>query len=357
MGEIMNFETLEADVNMILDKHYTSGRGGKNVSFVGIHYNAGDLTVESCYNVWQTRAASAHYQVESSGRCGQLVWDRDTAWALGNFDKNQRSINIEHANKSDGSFTEACLETGAHLVAAICKAYNLGRPEWGKNVIPHKAISPTSCPGELYGRYKNVYIQKAQHWYDVITGAATQPETPAKPPLPDALKHFTDVDSEAWYVDPLAKAVEAGYLHGYSDTTLGPNDPVTRGQAVTMIANAANFEVKNPYADVVPRTFYYNAVKWAKENGVVSDEFENFHPNNYATRQEFVAMLCNWQHGKNVDEPSGYPDWNEVADWAKPAVAWAIENGVISGSSGKILPNRTCLRAEAAAMMVNLLLK
>lgn len=354
----MNFETLEADVNLILDKHYTPGRGGKSVSFVGIHYNYGDLTVEDCYNVWQTREASAQYQVESSGRTGQLVWDKDTAWALGNFDKNQRSINIEHANKPDGSFTEACLDTGAHLVAAICKAYNLGRPQWDVNVIPHKAISPTSCPGELYGRYKDIYIQKAQHWYDVMTGAIKpEPEPEPVPELPDSLKGFVDVDPTAWYVDALDKAVKADYIHGYSSTNIGPNDPLTRGQAVVIIANADGAEFDNPYADVVPDNFYYNAVEWAKENGIVSSDFENFRPNDNASRQEFITMLCNWQHGKNVGEPTGYPDWNEVADWAKTAMAWAVENGVISGSNGKLMPNANCTRAEAAAMMVNLLLK
>lgn len=41
----------------------------------------------------------AHYQVEEGGRIGPLVWDSNTAWSLGNFDANQRSINIEHANR------------------------------------------------------------------------------------------------------------------------------------------------------------------------------------------------------------------------------------------------------------------
>ena len=188
----MNFETLDMDVNCILDKHFSEGRGGKPVSFVGIHYNAGNLTVEGCYSVWQTREASAHIQVESSGRSGQLVWDRDTAWALGNFDKNQRSINIEHANMADGTITEQALDVGAHIVAGYCKLYGLGRPEWGVNVIPHKAISPTSCPGQIYGSQKDAYIQRAQYWYDVMTGAiSAEPEEPATP-LPDALKAHTD---------------------------------------------------------------------------------------------------------------------------------------------------------------------
>ena len=56
----MNFDTLEADVNKLVPVHYTPGRGGNNIEYIGIHYNAGDLTVEGCYNVWLTREASAH---------------------------------------------------------------------------------------------------------------------------------------------------------------------------------------------------------------------------------------------------------------------------------------------------------
>ena len=167
---MIDWETIEPDVIKRVPVHYTKGRGGKSVEFIGIHYNAGNLTTEGCYNVWLTREASAHYQVEDSGRIGQLVWDRDTAWALGNFDKNQRSINIEHANRPDGTITDECLDNGAHLVAALCKMYDLGRPEWLVNVYPHSYFMATSCPGQIYGSQKSAYIERAQWWYDDMMG-------------------------------------------------------------------------------------------------------------------------------------------------------------------------------------------
>ena len=251
----MNFETLDMDVNCILDKHFSEGRGGKPVSFVGIHYNAGNLTVEGCYSVWQTREASAHIQVESSGRSGQLVWDRDTAWALGNFDKNQRSINIEHANMADGTITEQALDVGAHIVAGYCKLYGLGRPEWGVNVIPHKAISPTSCPGQIYGSQKDAYIQRAQYWYDVMTGAiSAEPEEPATP-LPDVLKAYTDLDPDAWYIPAVEECVREGYINGYDREHFGPSNPLTRAQGVVVIANASHEDLRDylgPFDDVAP---------------------------------------------------------------------------------------------------------
>lgn len=171
-----NWDNLDADVVKLLTKHFTSGRSGRSINKVVVHYNAGNLTVEGCYSVWQNREASAHYQVEDGGRIGQLVYDRDTAWHAGNWDANCSSIGIEHANRADGTISEECLDNGAHLVAAVCKHFGLGRPEWLKNVFPHKHFAATSCPGEIYGSQKDAYIQRAQYWYDKMSG-----KNPSKP--------------------------------------------------------------------------------------------------------------------------------------------------------------------------------
>lgn len=56
-------------------------------------------------------------------------------------------------------------------------------------------------------------------------------------PLPDALKKYTDLDAEAWYIEPLDKAVRAGILSGNGDK-LRPNDTATRAEVAAMIANA-----------------------------------------------------------------------------------------------------------------------
>ena len=116
-----NWATLEADENRLMNKHYTKGRNGRKINKVIIHHNAGNLTIKSIWDVWQTRQASAHYQVDSGGRIGQLVWDRDTAWHAGNWEANTTSIGIEHADIpfKPWRIPEVCLDNGAHLVAAI----------------------------------------------------------------------------------------------------------------------------------------------------------------------------------------------------------------------------------------------
>jgi hypothetical protein len=173
----MDFDNLIADTEDILTVHFSGGRDGHTLDKVIVHYNDGNLTVEDCYRVWQSREASAHYQVEESGRIGQLVYDANTSWNCGKWVPNCESIGIEHANRSDGTISDACLDAGAHLVAAICKKYDLGRPEWLTNVFPHCYFVSTSCPGEIYGSQKDAYIARAQDWYDKMTGAAPAPTT------------------------------------------------------------------------------------------------------------------------------------------------------------------------------------
>ena len=174
-----NWKTLEADVNMIMNTHYTSGRGGRKIDKIVVHHNAGNLSVKDCYDLWQKRAASAHYQVDANGRIGQLVWDKDTAWQAGNWDANTTSIGIEHADISSSPWriSEATLDNGAHLVAALCHHYKLGRPTWRKNVFPHNAFTATECPASIAGTQQAAYMARAQKWYDQMAGTTTTTKT------------------------------------------------------------------------------------------------------------------------------------------------------------------------------------
>lgn len=349
----MDWRGLNADKNMWLTKHYTAGRQGNGIQYVVIHYNAGNLTTEGCYSVWQTRQASAHYQVESDGTVGQLVHDRDTAWHAGNWQANLRSIGIEHANIGS-TVTDACLESGAHLVAAICLAYKLGRPQWMRNVYPHMHFAATDCPGPLRDGtdYNRRYMDLAGRWYDAMrAGRDTLEPQPAKPPLPDTLKGYSDLDSEAWYVPAVEKAVAKGWMGGYGNGRFGPDDVLTRGQACVAISRAAKAQLSHPFTDVVASPYYYDAVAWAKDQGIVSGFGGTFSPDGQCTREAFATMLWGWR-GKPAPKgyPTGMPDWPAVSGWARDPVAWAVEEGVI-GSAGKIRPQDACTRAEACAML------
>ena len=127
---------------------FDSGRGGHSVQYIVVHHEAAvGLTAASLSSMWsRMQSQSAHYSVDGDGVIAQHVYESDTAWACGNWTANQSSISIEHANNSTNPWTvsEATLESGAHLVAALLIKYGLGYPRWGGNVRPHSQIVATA---------------------------------------------------------------------------------------------------------------------------------------------------------------------------------------------------------------------
>lgn len=172
-----NWETLDADVVLLMDRHFTPGRGGRGVERVVMHHNAAVLTVEQVHRVWQDRPASAHYQVESGGRIGQLVWDDDTAWHAADPDVNQTSIGIEVSNSAgaeqDWPISDTAIEEAAHLAAAVCAHFDLSRPAAGTTIRWHSEFAATTCPYHLApgGRYHETFMDRAGHWFDEMTGS------------------------------------------------------------------------------------------------------------------------------------------------------------------------------------------
>lgn len=176
----MDWKNLQPDVYMRVAAGFTKGRP-YGISGVTVHHMAGNLTLEQCRAALDSNGTGAHYGV-AGGRVAQFVDDYNRAWAcgdgIGTGGGNDRTISIEHANDHADPWTvsEDTLDTGAHLTAAICVYYKLGRPEWGKNVWPHRHWSATACPGELYGSQKDAYIARAQAWYDSMVNGAAEPE-------------------------------------------------------------------------------------------------------------------------------------------------------------------------------------
>lgn len=172
-----NWDTLEADTVKLVGAHrFTAGRGGAAITEVVIHHNAGVNTVESVWALWEyDRPASAHYQVETGGRIGQLVWDRDTAWHAANTEVNRRSIGVEVSNSGgaaqDWPIAPDALEAAAHLVGAICAVHRLGEPVAGTTVRFHEDYAATSCPYHLApgGKYHATLMDRARHWYRQMT--------------------------------------------------------------------------------------------------------------------------------------------------------------------------------------------
>lgn len=171
-----------ADIDLILDKHYTPGRGGHPIDGVISHHNAGQLTAEQIFGTWQTRQASAHYQVEHDNkRTSQHVWDADTAWHAGNWLANQTKIGIEHANAVIGApwtVSDLTIDGGAQIGAAILTHLDLASPQWMVNWFPHNYFQATACPGGILTRVEYLMTRARLH-YSIFTGSDPTPTQPA----------------------------------------------------------------------------------------------------------------------------------------------------------------------------------
>ena len=96
-------------------------------------------------------------------------------------------------------------------------------------------------------------------------------------------------------------------------------------------------------------------MRWAAENGIVAGRSETkYAPNDPVTRQELAVILYRYA-GSPVSEGSldKFADRNKVSNFAKPALCWAVEQGIISGKGNGILdPKGRATRAEVASMLM-----
>lgn len=144
----------------ILNNHYSSRQGNK-IDKITIHHMAGNLSVETCGNVFKNREASSNYGVGSDGRVGCYVEEEYRAWATANPANDRRAINIEVANDGgapDWHVSDTALEKTIELCVDICKRNGISRLNYtgtkDGNLTRHNMFMATTCPGPyLQGKF------------------------------------------------------------------------------------------------------------------------------------------------------------------------------------------------------------
>lgn len=223
-----NYDRVEADKVLLLDRHFTPGRGGAKIEFVTRHHTAMRGSLEQVRDVWKSRPASAHYGVDEHGVVAQFVWDRDTAWANADAAANARTIAIEHMNcggpGEDWPISDVTVREGARLAASLCRFYGLGRPEFGKNVRDHREFTGTSCPYHLAfgGKYHDAWMREAQAFYDrLVSGGGVESKGDS---MTDDTRRVLDVALDN------QRQLRGPSLRGWPQ--LGKND---RGEDLTLV--------------------------------------------------------------------------------------------------------------------------
>ena len=180
---------------------------------------------------------------------------------------------------------------------------------------------------------------------------------------------FRDVPEDVWYRQSVEFVYQNGYMYGVSDTAFGPSQNLTRGMMVTILYRIAGSpevsEEDAGYFDDAQGQYYTNPVGWAKANGIVSGVSETrFAPNSNITRQDAMAIFYRYcvkylgLDGSSTQELGRFMDSEQVSDYARDAICWAVDNGIMSGAPSeggmKLNPRNNLTRAEAARLLQTL---
>ena len=154
---------------------------------------------------------------------------------------------------------------------------------------------------------------------------------------------FNDVASSAWYADAVQYVTDKGLMNGTDDNQFSPNASTTRGMLMTVLARYAGEDTTGG------ATWYEKGMNWAKAKGVS----DGTNPNANITREQLVTMLYRYAGTPAANGSlSDFSDTASVSSYAVNAMQWAVENGIVNGSNGKLNPQNNATRAEVAAILM-----
>ena len=171
---------------------------------------------------------------------------------------------------------------------------------------------------------------------------------------------FRDVADSAWYASAVDFVAGHELFHGVDGNRFAPHDSLTRGMLVKVL-----YQLESPlttpdsiaFPDVPSNAWYAPGAAWAAQSGIVKGyDNGNFGPNDPATREQLAVMLFGYAKYLGLstggrDSLNSFQDSSEVSSWARDAVAWAVDSGIISGKDNNRLdPSGIASRAEAAEM-------
>ena len=222
-------------------------------------------------------------------------------------------------------------------------------------VAPADGLKPGTYKDTIY-----VYTETGAVHFISVTLTVTEKSADSDLPfwLPAAIgsNPFSDVAGGAYYNEAVRWAVKNGIASGTDAKHFSPDAACTRGQAVTFLWRAAGCPApalaENPFADVKPTDYCYDAVLWAVQTGVAKGTSRTtFSPDAPCTRGQIVTFLYRAAGSLSGYGNSGYTDVPETSYCAAP-VAWAVALRVTSGTSAiTFSPDALCTRAQIVTFL------
>ena len=199
-------------------------------------------------------------------------------------------------------------------------------------------------------------LAEAERIYHLLTegsGTPVLPVTPSKPKndKPTTGSSFTDVPAGSWYEEAVNYVHEKGLMNGTSSNAFSPNANTTRGMIVTILARVEGVNTSGAL-------WYAAGQKWAMDNGI-SDGTNMV---GEVTREQLATILYRYAKQKGYDVSksaalTAFSDADKVSGYASEAMQWAVAEGLLQGSNGKLNPQGSATRAQVATILMRFMEK
>ena len=146
-----------------------------------------------------------------------------------------------------------------------------------------------------------------------------------------------------WYADAVKYVTDKGLMNGTDDNQFSPSATTTRAMLMTVLARYAGEDTTGG------ATWYEKSMEWAKAKGVS----DGTNPNANITREQLVTMMYRYAGSPKADgKLDSFSDAASVSTYAADAMQWAVANGIVNGSNGKLNPQNNATRAQVAAILM-----
>lgn len=199
-------------------------------------------------------------------------------------------------------------------------------------------------------------LAEAERIYHLLTeGSDTpvRPVTPSKPKndKPTTGSSFTDVPAGSWYEEAVNYVHEKGLMNGTSSNAFSPNANTTRGMIVTILARVEGVNTNGA-------PWYAAGQKWAMDNGIS----DGTNMPGVITREQLATILYRYAKQKGYDVSksaalTAFSDADKVNGYAAEAMQWAVAEGLLQGSNGKLNPQGSATRAQVATILMRFMEK
>lgn len=177
------------------------------------------------------------------------------------------------------------------------------------------------------------------------TGVALRAEGDVRLKIIDNAKRFNDM-ADHWAKDAVEFASSRELFNGVGNDAFGPDLSMTRGMVGTVLARLAGADTAGG------ETWYAKGTVWAVENGIS----DGTNPEQPVTREQLAAMLYRYAGSPAVSGELGFDDADSISAWARDAVRWCVDNGILNGVGGnRMTPQDLARRGQVAAMLMRFL--